>query len=160
MTHIEHVVPTAARMQALGVRLATILGPGMSVYLQGELGSGKTTLARGILRGLGHSGAVPSPGYMLVMDYDCASFPVYHLDLYRLAAAAQAEEIGLRDYFSATALCLVEWPERLPLPAPALRVQLWLRGRGRLLRFSAAAQELAAALEAILHRGSGLPSGL
>ena len=123
-------VATAARMQAMGGQLAPLLGAGMAVHLRGALGSGKTTLVRGILRGLGHVGEVPSPTYALVADYDCAPFPVYHLDLYRLAGA-QAEGIGIRDYLDGRALCLVEWPERASLPQPDLLVGIEIRARGR-----------------------------
>ena len=122
-------------MQTLGEQLAPLLGAGMAVYLAGELGSGKTTLVRGILRGFGHTGEVPSPTYALIADYDCAPFSIYHLDLYRLHGPAAAEDIGIRDYFDARSLCLVEWPERLRLPVPDLLVMLTIRGRSRQVRF-------------------------
>lgn len=130
---VDFSISSAARMQTLGGQLAPLLTAGMAVHLAGELGSGKTTLVRGILRGLGHAGEVPSPTYALIADYDCAPFPIYHLDLYRLQNRVQAEGIGIRDYFDTQALCLVEWPERLVLPPPDLLIRLAICGHGRRL---------------------------
>lgn len=96
----------------LGSRLAAVLKPGMLVFLCGDLGAGKTTLCRGLIRGLGHAGAVKSPTYTLVEPYDTTRPPVYHFDLYRLADPGELDDIGLRDYLDSEHLCLVEWPER------------------------------------------------
>ncbi len=122
----------AAAMEALGARLAPVLDNAI-VYLQGELGAGKTTLARGILRGLGYAGKVRSPTYTLVEPYDVDQGMVYHLDLYRLVDAEELEWLGLRDMLAEPAMLLVEWPERGGgvLPEADLVVQIAPSGGGR-----------------------------
>ena len=102
----------AAETEHIGRRLARSLRPGMRVHLQGELGAGKTTLVRGILRGLGYDGLVKSPTYTLVEPYLSGAIPVCHLDLYRLRAAEELESLGIRDHLDGRNLLLVEWPER------------------------------------------------
>jgi tRNA threonylcarbamoyladenosine biosynthesis protein TsaE len=129
----------AAAMEALGARLARSLSAGI-VYLQGELGTGKTTLVRGLLRGLGHTGKVRSPTYTLVEPYRFADRAVYHLDLYRLASPKELEWLGLRDMLAEHALLLVEWPERGSgiLPAADLTIAIAYAGEGRRVTLEAA----------------------
>jgi len=125
-------LPDAEATEALGARLAESLVPGI-VYLQGDLGAGKTTLTRGLLRGLGHQGRVRSPTYTLVEPYRFSGCVIYHLDLYRLADPEELEWLGLRDMLAEHALLLVEWPERGAgvLPAADLVIILEYSGGGR-----------------------------
>jgi len=115
---------------ALGVRIAGALRPGDVVALSGELGAGKTTLARAILRARGIEGHVPSPTFTLVQAYDSSGLTIHHFDLYRIERANEVAELGLDDALSDGA-ALVEWPERgLParLAADALSVTLVPKG--------------------------------
>jgi tRNA threonylcarbamoyladenosine biosynthesis protein TsaE len=105
------------------------------VFLEGQLGAGKTTLVRGLLRGLGHHGPVRSPTYTLVESFELPAAHVHHLDLYRLADPEELEYLGIRDLLDGASLVLVEWPERGVgvLPAPELRVHIAAHGAGRRL---------------------------
>lgn len=131
-------LPDAAATHALGRRLATVLRGGGIVHLHGDLGAGKTTLVRALLRELGHEGPVRSPTYALVESYDIAGLAVYHLDLYRTADPDELEFIGLRDWLQPGHLVLVEWPERGAghLPDADLRIELAHAGEGRTVRLS------------------------
>lgn len=131
-------LPDAASMEALGLRLAPVLDHAI-VYLQGELGAGKTTLARGILRGLGHTGKVRSPTYTLVEPYALADLTVYHLDLYRLSDPEELEWLGIRDLSRGDELLLVEWPDHGAghLPPADLVIAIEYHGAGRMLHVQA-----------------------
>lgn len=101
-----------AETLALGAELAKLFAGGGIVYLSGDLGAGKTTLARGILRALGFSGRVKSPSYGLIESYTIGDQEIHHLDLYRLGHGEEIEYLGLEDLLSGGSLLLVEWPER------------------------------------------------
>ncbi len=111
---------------ALGAEIARILAPGVCVHLSGDLGAGKTTLSRGILRGLGFEGRVKSPTYTLVELYVVSKLNLYHFDFYRFNEPEEWDDAGFRDLFNGTNICLVEWPEKAGelLPLPDLMIQL------------------------------------
>ncbi|WJW74825.1 tRNA (adenosine(37)-N6)-threonylcarbamoyltransferase complex ATPase subunit type 1 TsaE [Thiohalobacter sp. IOR34] len=136
---LEREIRGEAAMEAFGARLAAVLPPGSRVYLAGELGAGKTTLVRGLLRGLGYRGRVKSPTYALVEPYEIDGRPVYHLDLYRLSDPEELEWIGIRELFADDALCLIEWPERGAgvLPPADLHIEIRHAGEARRLRLAA-----------------------
>src|SRR5688572_32783085 len=106
------LLPSPAATDALGRRLAPLLRVGDVVALEGDLGAGKTTLARGLLRGLGHEGEVASPTFPIVQPYEALRVPVWHVDLYRIEQASELEELALDDAHDHAAL-VIEWPERL-----------------------------------------------
>ena len=109
-----------------GRHLAAATGSRALIFLEGDLGAGKTTLVRGFLRGRGHEGNVKSPTYTLIEPYELASGPCYHLDLYRLGDPGELEYLGLREMLQEQAVLLVEWPDRGKgwLPACDLEIRL------------------------------------
>lgn len=141
-------VADETNMVALGGELASACESGLLIFLQGDLGMGKTTLVRGFLYGLGHEGAVKSPTYTLVEPYELGDRPIYHFDLYRLGDPEELEFMGIRDYFSEGATCLVEWPERGQgvLPPADLVINIEPEGSGRRLQLRANSAEGMAAI--------------
>jgi len=123
-------LPDADATMRAGAALAPGLSGGMIVTLSGELGSGKTTLVRGLLRGLGWTGPVKSPSYTLVEHYPISSLYLYHFDFYRFDEPAEWEDSGFAEYFRPDALCVIEWPERVRGMLPPADVALSLRYRG------------------------------
>jgi tRNA threonylcarbamoyladenosine biosynthesis protein TsaE len=125
----RRALPDAAASAALGERLAACLAPGDTLLLQGQLGAGKSHLARAAIRALigpgGASVEVPSPTFTLVQVYDTAAGEVWHADLYRLSDPQEIDELGL-DAAMDTAICLVEWPDRIAPDWPGTAVCLRL----------------------------------
>jgi tRNA threonylcarbamoyladenosine biosynthesis protein TsaE len=123
-------------LELFGVSLAKSLFMGAVVFLEGGLGAGKTTVARGILRGLGYGGIVPSPTYTLLETYELKKALVVHIDLYRIVRRQDLEGIGIREYFDGQTISLIEWPEKLrrSLPLPDLRILLTSVLEGRKIR--------------------------
>jgi tRNA threonylcarbamoyladenosine biosynthesis protein TsaE len=144
-----------AAQEGFGAHLAGLFAAdwagGWLVHLHGDLGTGKTTLVRGILRGLGHRGAVKSPTYTLIEPYEPGGLAVYHLDLYRLGDPEELEYLGLRDLLGGEGLLLVEWPERAgaALPPPDLEIRIAYAGTGRDLELRGLGPRAAALFRAL-----------
>lgn len=140
---MKQVLADEQAMAAFGAVLAASVTEGGVIFLRGDLGMGKTTLSRGVLRGCGHTGSVKSPTYTLVEPYDTPSGPVFHFDLYRLSDPEELEYLGIRDYFTEQALCLIEWPDKGAgvLPSPDLEIQIELSGTGRSLLLTPVTQK-------------------
>ncbi|MER2540649.1 MAG: tRNA (adenosine(37)-N6)-threonylcarbamoyltransferase complex ATPase subunit type 1 TsaE [Azonexus sp.] len=135
----------------LGGMLAPLLEPGMVVFLEGDLGAGKTCFSRAVIRALGHAGPVKSPTYSLVEVYVVSSLYLYHFDFYRFEAHEEFLDAGFSEYFNENAICLVEWPERAErcLPPPDLRLRLHHAGFGRLVEAMANSPKGAQCLRAL-----------
>ncbi len=149
--HLEGEAAQGAFGGRLAQALAADWAAGWVVHLHGDLGTGKTTLVRGILRGLGHAGSVKSPTYTLIEPYEPGGRAVYHLDLYRLGDPEELEYLGLRDLLGAEGLILVEWPERAgtALPPADLEVRIAYAGEGRDLDIEGPGPRAAALIRAL-----------
>jgi tRNA threonylcarbamoyladenosine biosynthesis protein TsaE len=150
---LERYLADAAATARVGAALAPILTAGMIVTLQGDLGAGKTTLVRGVLRARGQQGPIKSPSYGLVEHYTFSSIYFYHLDFYRFADPSEWETSGLAECFRPDAVCLVEWPEHagnlLPSADVALSLSVAPSSDGRMLTASAYSQAGERCLSAI-----------
>ena len=126
-----------AAMQQLGRKIADRLESGLVIYLEGDLGAGKTTLVRGIIQGLGYDGRVKSPTYTLIEPYLFDGRSVYHLDLYRLSDPEELEFLGLRDMLDEQSIALVEWPERGEgfLQSPDIEISIGHKPESRIISF-------------------------
>jgi tRNA threonylcarbamoyladenosine biosynthesis protein TsaE len=116
----------AAATLRLGEALAAGAAPGRVLFISGDLGAGKTTLVRGLLRGLGYAGRAKSPTYALVEPYSFSSLDLYHFDFFRFKDKSEWLNSGFREHFNPQALCVVEWPEKAGdlLSAPDLHIKL------------------------------------
>jgi len=135
-TYLADETETVAFGKCLGLALrdyAPNAKQALVVFLEGDLGAGKTTSTRGLLQAFGHSGPVKSPTYTLVEPYEFDSARVYHFDLYRLGDPEELEYMGIRDYFTAQSVCVVEWPSRGMgvLPEADLRLKVTTEAPGR-----------------------------
>ncbi len=120
-------------MQTLGKELGKLFAGGSIIYLEGDLGAGKTTFARGFIRSYNHTCAIKSPTYTLVESYPGDCLTIHHFDLYRIADPEELEFIGIIDYFSQETISLIEWPDRGKplLPAPDLTVRIHYKNSKR-----------------------------
>ncbi len=147
-------------MERLGAAIGKALDWRGSVWLVGDLGAGKTTLSRGLIRAAGHVGAVKSPTFTLVEPYELGQHTIYHFDLYRLADPEELEFLGIRDYFSDNSLCLIEWPAKGQgmLPQPDLVINIMIDGDGRRLQIDGQGERgLAAGQNLYSTRGEATP---
>lgn len=148
-----------AQTVAFGAALAGVLRPGMVVYLDGDLGAGKTTLVRALLRALGHAGPVKSPTYSLVEVYVISSLYWYHFDFYRFNHPEEFVDAGLDEYFRNDSVCLVEWPDKAAgcVPPPDLVLSLGFAGEGRRVAVDARSPGGEACLQLLSARLAQLP---
>ncbi|MHB8533882.1 MAG: tRNA (adenosine(37)-N6)-threonylcarbamoyltransferase complex ATPase subunit type 1 TsaE [Sulfuricaulis sp.] len=139
MPAVERAIAAVVDMERLGKELIDGLGGTRLIYINGPLGAGKTTLVRGMLRALGHAGAVKSPTFTLVEPYAFHDLAFYHFDLYRLKHAEELEFLGVRDYLHGEGVCVVEWAGRAQnvLPTPDLDIMISPTGTGRTVHITA-----------------------
>jgi tRNA threonylcarbamoyladenosine biosynthesis protein TsaE len=130
MLSLNAVLPDEEATLALGRALAQALAPGLVIYLRGELGAGKTTLARGVLRGLGYEGRVKSPTYSLVEVYDVSRLHLHHFDFYRFHDPREWIDAGFRESFNEVTVSLVEWPEKAAGSLPPCDIDIALAPSG------------------------------
>ncbi len=138
------VLDNEQETEAFGAELWRVLPEKCLIFLNGDLGAGKTTLVRGLLRAAGYPGTVKSPTYSLVEEYDLGDRRVFHFDLYRLKDPEELEWMGMNDYLAQKALCFVEWPQMGEgfLPPPDLSLLLELAGEGRSIQINDLAPSL------------------
>jgi len=158
--HLTLALTSEADTLALGRAMAAPMVeqrlPGMVIWLEGDLGAGKTTLVRGLLRAAGHSGPVKSPTYTLVEVHVVSGLHFYHFDFYRFNHAEEYLDAGLDEYFSGNGICLVEWPDKAApyLPAADMRIELRVApgeaGDGRIARITAASARGRACLAGVM----------
>ncbi len=155
LTELELYLQGEGSQLKLAAVIASSLQPGSVIFLEGDLGTGKTTLVRGILQGLGYEGNVKSPTYTLVEPYQVSSYDLYHFDLYRLGEPDELEYAGGRDYFDGQAINLIEWPEKAEgyLPEPDLLFELHYESRngndGRRCKLKAFSEKGAPVIQAV-----------
>ncbi|MCW8417395.1 tRNA (adenosine(37)-N6)-threonylcarbamoyltransferase complex ATPase subunit type 1 TsaE [Fluoribacter dumoffii] len=142
-----------AASEQFATLLAACLHPSLVITLSGDLGAGKTTLIRAMLRALGVQSAIKSPTFSLVESYTCNHLTIHHFDLYRIHHEEELEYLGFRDYFTQESICCIEWPENAgkTLPNVDISFKLSIKGAGREMQITA----LSAAGNRILARLAG-----
>jgi tRNA threonylcarbamoyladenosine biosynthesis protein TsaE len=161
--HAEHLtleLSDEAATLALGAGLAQVVVPGLVIWLEGDLGAGKTTLVRGMLRALGDSGPVKSPTYTLVEVHPVSGLDLYHFDFYRFSQPEEYLDAGLDEYFGGQGVCVVEWPDRAApyLPAADVACVLEHAGSGRIARVSARSERGERCLARLKNSPTNFPS--
>ena len=138
-TRLSMHLPDEAATLQLGTTLAPALATGLVIWLEGDLGSGKTTLTRGILHGLGYTGKVKSPTYTLIEPYTVSRLNLYHFDFYRFISPDEFLDAGLDEYFSGTGICIVEWPDKAHpyLGSPDITITFAPETHGRNIQIAA-----------------------
>jgi tRNA threonylcarbamoyladenosine biosynthesis protein TsaE len=144
VSNFTRELPDEAATIEAGRQFALLLKPGLTIYLHGDLGAGKTTFVRGVLQGLGYKGKVKSPTYTLVEPYELepnvkSRYNLYHFDLYRFNDIEEWEAAGFREYFSEDTICFVEWPEKAAdlLPEPDFDIKITHLTSGRKFEITA-----------------------
>ena len=143
MESVERILSNEQDLLSLAKDFSGSLQPGLVIYLQGNLGAGKTVFARGVLQGLGYAGLVKSPTYSLVEPYVINQLlTCYHFDLYRLSDPEELEFTGSRDYFNSQSICMIEWPEKASgyIPAADMLIELYYHEQGRKIRILACSE--------------------
>jgi len=130
---MKQLLNSQEETEQIGAKLYQQLPKKYTVFLYGNLGAGKTTLVRGFLRAAGHQGAVKSPTYTVVEEYDINGQKIFHFDLYRLNDPEELEWIGIRDYFEQDAICFIEWPDMGKgfLPVADMTIELTMKQKAR-----------------------------
>jgi tRNA threonylcarbamoyladenosine biosynthesis protein TsaE len=146
-------LPDEASMLAFGQKLARATVVPAVIFIYGELGAGKTTLARGFLRGMGYADRVKSPTYTLVESYELEKITINHFDLYRLNDPEELEFMGIQEYFKTNAICLVEWPKKGLgfLPSPDLSCHIEMHHAGREIKYVAESAHGETILQRLTH---------
>ena len=135
---MPRVIASPQAMEELGASLVKKIQAPCTIYLRGELGTGKTTLVRGALRALGYQGLVKSPTFTIVETYHLGQQDIHHFDLYRISDPEELDFIGIREFFGASSIVFFEWPDqgKSMIPAPDIELQLLHSGDNRLVEIS------------------------
>ena len=151
---LKAVLPEENDTLELGAALAPCLAPGLVIYLRGDLGAGKTTLVRGMVRALGHQGPVRSPTYALVEVYELSRLHLHHFDFYRFRDPREWIDAGFRESFDGRSVSLVEWPEKAAglLPPADLSIRLASSGSGRSASWQSSSPRGTRIAECLAHR--------
>ncbi|WP_245313659.1 tRNA (adenosine(37)-N6)-threonylcarbamoyltransferase complex ATPase subunit type 1 TsaE [Allofrancisella frigidaquae] len=130
---MKKIASNERQMLSLAAEYSKSLQPGKTIFLHGDLGAGKTTFVKGILKALGYKGNVKSPTYTLVESYEFKDFNIYHFDLYRISDPEELEWVGIRDYFNEKSICFIEWPDKgkdfLPKPSSNIYIRYLVERR-------------------------------